>query len=54
VAKALKRIRKGMEADKGASSGDADEESRSEERRSSRKRKKEMLAKGQATLSEWF
>jgi len=44
-----------MEADKGASSGDADEESRSEERgRSSRRRKKEMLARGQATLSEWF
>ena len=56
VAKALKRIRKGMvEADKGANGGNADEESRSEERRrSSRKRKKEMLAKGQATLSEWF
>jgi len=57
VAKALKRIRKGMvEADKGASSGDADEESRSGERgrSSSRKRKEEMLAKGQTTLSEWF
>ncbi|MCW7074320.1 MAG: flap endonuclease-1 [Candidatus Methanospirare jalkutatii] len=57
VAKALKRIRKGMvEADKGANGGNADEESRSEGRgrSSSRKRKKEMLAKGQATLSEWF